>query len=393
MIAETALGAGAAAVGGSSLASFAPFATAGANMLGSFLNSQTSSKNTKRMIRAQAEENEKAYLRNVEMWEKQNQYNSPANQVKRLVEAGLNPNLAYGSLDGNSANAAPQAKPNDMSGIARMGNSVGAALQSANIAELEKTRAETKLFESQAEKNQQDTEGSRLDNILKAIKNDRAVEVQDLTIEGLKLQNANDEKELERLDADIQQMQEVTKRVIEETNLLKEQITENGIRNEMLRFEQMHQSEQYKKTIELMCSEINRNNAGAKLSLQQAQDIADSYTLRMADISSSIASKLTHIDFEEVQTSVAKNYGVVLEKQAESLEIKNAYEGSTYHKIMKGANEFANNAYIITQAVANIASIWRGGANAAVPTIGSLGSFGSFGSFGSSPISSGVPLN
>lgn len=39
-------------------------------------------------------EREKAY--NEELWAKQNEYNSPAAQMQRLKEAGLNPNLMYG---------------------------------------------------------------------------------------------------------------------------------------------------------------------------------------------------------------------------------------------------------------------------------------------------------
>ncbi len=38
-----------------------------------------------------------AYSKQLEMWNKQNEYNSPSNQMKRLAQAGLNPNLVYGN--------------------------------------------------------------------------------------------------------------------------------------------------------------------------------------------------------------------------------------------------------------------------------------------------------
>ena len=41
--------------------------------------------------------------RNLEMWNLQNQYNSPAAQMQRFKQAGLNPNLIYGQ--GNAGNA------------------------------------------------------------------------------------------------------------------------------------------------------------------------------------------------------------------------------------------------------------------------------------------------
>ena len=59
-----------------------------------------------------AAENEKAYQRNLEMWNKVNAYNSPKSQLQRLVDAGLNPNLAYGNVSTGNADAAPQAQPN-----------------------------------------------------------------------------------------------------------------------------------------------------------------------------------------------------------------------------------------------------------------------------------------
>lgn len=45
----------------------------------------------------------KANAFNVDMWNRTNQYNSPAEQMKRYAQAGLNPNLIYGQ--GNSGNA------------------------------------------------------------------------------------------------------------------------------------------------------------------------------------------------------------------------------------------------------------------------------------------------
>lgn len=57
------------------------------------LNNYYSKKNTK-----------KAYERDIAFWNMQNEYNSPANQMQRLKDAGLNPNLIYGQI--NSGNAA-----------------------------------------------------------------------------------------------------------------------------------------------------------------------------------------------------------------------------------------------------------------------------------------------
>lgn len=60
----------------------------------------------------------------VRMWQMQNEYNTPAMQMQRLKEAGLNPNLMYGQ--GNTGNASsPQKAPipevgNELSSLAQM---------------------------------------------------------------------------------------------------------------------------------------------------------------------------------------------------------------------------------------------------------------------------------
>lgn len=46
---------------------------------------------------------------NIEFWNMQNSYNSPASQMSRFKDAGLNPNLVYGQ--GSSGNASPVSTP------------------------------------------------------------------------------------------------------------------------------------------------------------------------------------------------------------------------------------------------------------------------------------------
>lgn len=79
--------------------------------IGSFLQGRKNRKLARQLQQQQLDwqraENERAFQRNVEMWNMQNAYNSPSEQMKRLVEAGLNPNLAYGSLGDANATSAP----------------------------------------------------------------------------------------------------------------------------------------------------------------------------------------------------------------------------------------------------------------------------------------------
>lgn len=94
----------------------------GASLLGSALGFRSQKKTNKANMELakyqnewQTQENEKAYQRNLQMWNLQNEYNSPTQQMARLRSAGLNPNLVYGSgVTGNSAGSTPQYQPADI---------------------------------------------------------------------------------------------------------------------------------------------------------------------------------------------------------------------------------------------------------------------------------------
>lgn len=98
------------------------FILGGASLLGSALGAHSNKKTNevnmelaKYQNEWQTQENEKAYQRSVDMWNLQNRYNSPTEQMARLRSAGLNPNLVYGNgAVGNSAGSAPQYQPADI---------------------------------------------------------------------------------------------------------------------------------------------------------------------------------------------------------------------------------------------------------------------------------------
>ena len=119
----------------------------------------------------QTAENDKAYARSIEMWNMQNQYNSPTAQMSRLRQAGLNPNLVYGSgVTGNNAGSTPQYQPAKIQratmepyrgwnlGISDAVSTFMAMRQ--NKAQVENMEAQNKLIKEQAR-----TEGIRQGNI------------------------------------------------------------------------------------------------------------------------------------------------------------------------------------------------------------------------------------
>lgn len=91
------------------------------NVVQGLFNRKQSKKNTKRTNRANMELAKYQYDRDIEMWERNNAYNTPEAQMARLQKAGLNPHLVYGngSVVGNTSGQTPQyhAPRQDFTGI------------------------------------------------------------------------------------------------------------------------------------------------------------------------------------------------------------------------------------------------------------------------------------
>lgn len=68
------------------------------------LNNYLLAYNTNTTNRELAEE---ANAHELDMWKLSNEYNTPANQMKRMLEAGLNPAAAYGQVDAGNASGSP----------------------------------------------------------------------------------------------------------------------------------------------------------------------------------------------------------------------------------------------------------------------------------------------
>lgn len=136
-----------------------------ANAFGSLIGAAGQNANINKQIAAQSRENEKnrqynlqlAQMQNqwsVEQWERENEYNSPANQMSRLKSAGINPNLAYSNGVSNLAAASPgmtsgaPSSPVDMSALgqrATLGQAIQLALTNeAQRAAIDNTKAQTR---------------------------------------------------------------------------------------------------------------------------------------------------------------------------------------------------------------------------------------------------------
>lgn len=75
---------------------------------GAIYSAHVAKRNTEKTIEANKALAEYSYSKDLEMWNRQNQYNSPEAQMARMQAAGLNPNMIYGSGSSGAAGNASQ---------------------------------------------------------------------------------------------------------------------------------------------------------------------------------------------------------------------------------------------------------------------------------------------
>ena len=130
------------------------------------ITASNTSSDDRRLVR---EQNDKSRQWNEEMWNKQNQYNTPTAQIGRLVDAGLNPALAYGDITGalasnvNGSYGQASTNPNQ---------SASSMLEAAKLFQQQGiANSQIELNQSQAEANQSFADKYRSDTSVQNLSN------------------------------------------------------------------------------------------------------------------------------------------------------------------------------------------------------------------------------
>lgn len=200
------------------------------SVISSIIGASQQRSDTRKMIEFQKEENEKARQWNkmmaetsnewsIEQWNRENQYNTPANIRKRLSEGGYSPDLAYGNIANlTQAATSPEvsrpspAYPVDGSAIAQQ-ETIGSAVARGvsvlkNLAETKKTTVETKgseeynkiLASDAAFRDALNTNQWQEGNV-RIMATKKGLDLTDAQIDNLRQQTSNLSAELKNIDA------------------------------------------------------------------------------------------------------------------------------------------------------------------------------------------------
>lgn len=134
------------------------------NMFSSLANNSFNAAEAAKNRRWQEQMYDKQYQDNVNLWQMQQDYNSPENQVARLKAAGINPNLAMGQISTGSASSAPAAAQAG-SGAQATGTPAHFAGLTEGVLNLLKSKDERNLLKEQANKLKSNALLDRIDAI------------------------------------------------------------------------------------------------------------------------------------------------------------------------------------------------------------------------------------
>lgn len=243
----------------------------GSSIISSAFGSLFGDNSAKKQFKYQQQLNREAFQHDVDMWNRQNAYNTPSAQMERLQAAGLNPNLVYGNGGAtNTANNAPtynagsapdvSAARSAAASLANQGfnTALNFKLQQVQAANLQ---ADTDLKQTQGQLNQTNNEVALIDKYLKQTTVDDNIRYQlekwkqDLVLGRNQIKIGDqqitlNQLQMKKLDAEIGS-------ILANTNLTKEQAEQVSIYNQYLP--------------EVLRSQISNNNANAYNAIQHGR--------------------------------------------------------------------------------------------------------------------------
>lgn len=251
------------------------WAKLGVSALSGISNLLSGNKNIDKQIKAQKEENQKNREYNLmlaqqqnqwnqEQWERENEYNTPVNQIGRLKEAGLNPDLAYGSGSAQSlAASSPQmtsgapSTPVDMSALGQK-LTLGQAIQQSLANEL--TQAQIDNIKANSRKTEAESGLSEIELKFKELSEQLDIDTKILT---------------NNLSAQEQEF------AIEQFNLVKKQIQVEGEKLKSMKLDNIRKDIENSFKNKELSAIVKKLENDAKISEQDAKFALESFVYRM----------------------------------------------------------------------------------------------------------------
>lgn len=288
-----------------------------------------------------------------QMYEKNNSYNSPAAQMQRLKDAGLNPDLMYSRGDVGNATApeAPAQAPTPRYNVIPT-NTYGQTAQIAADAGLKVAQA--RLADSQSKKT--DTEESLLtsDYLLRKARTESDIELNNSTIyvnhELGQLNHAEAEvaaKKLQEIDV---AMSEARERI----NTMKAQQSEIDEKIVQMKFDRYLRSKEFELLCKKTYQDMKESNSRIALNAAEVQDIMATQVARVMNLNASsyMMKKQGLLASEQTMTELYKQTGIDISNQHAKFNFDQAKDWDTTERFTNVATTWINS---ISSAVGQFA--------------------------------------
>lgn len=298
-----------------------------------------------------------------QMYEKNNSYNSPAAQMQRLRDAGLNPDLMYSRGDVGNATApqAPAQAPTPRFNVIPT-NTYGQTAEIAADAGLK--AAQARLADSQSKKT--DTEESLLtaDYLLRKARTESDIELNHSTIyvnhELGQLHHAEAEvaaKKLQEIDV---AMSEVRERI----NTMKAQqaqIDENIVQ---MKFDRYLRSKEFELLCKKTYQEMKESNSRIALNAAEVQDMMATQLARISNLNASayMMRKQGLLASEQTMTELYKQTGIDISNQHAKFNFDQAKDWDSTERFTNVATTWINSlSFAVNQFAGATISLQKGG--------------------------------
>lgn len=222
---------------------------AGVGAIGSIAGNIINNKNADKALAAAREENELSRKFNKEQseqanqwsreqWDRENAYNTPAEQMSRLRSGGLNADLVYGNGATTSAANSPSvtptasASPADTSALSRKKSTLSTVGESAMQA------AQIGLINAQTNKLEAETTGQETSNDWLSKINGNSIQLQNAQINNLNMASLKTDAEREKLNTDITKINTEVDALKTQIDSAKQSISESKSRQHNITFQQ-----------------------------------------------------------------------------------------------------------------------------------------------------------
>lgn len=263
----------------------------GASLAGNIIGAIQGNRNINKQIAAQREENQKnrdwnksmAELANrwsIEQWNRENEYNLPANVMARLRDGGVNPDLFYGNSGQNLAAASPNVIPtaaSDPVDVSALGSKATVGDVTNNVVSQALMSAQVKKLNAETKKTGQETENLKVegtilsaDALTRAAQNEQALEIGKSTIYvNHSIANLN-HKEAELVSGKMSEVAANTELLYEKANEVKANIRNINANTASVRFGMMMRSKEFRQRVAEFQEQIRVNDSSIRLNYEQA---------------------------------------------------------------------------------------------------------------------------